>query len=737
MAEDGLVLVTSDTSDHDHVSQIPTQSEPGLASVENLVLHDGNGDTITVQAGGDTSGVTQADTTLHSLLTTMPGSRIISTSHGEAIQIVSLSAGSDLASITQGIDSKAWQLQVLPHIGSVADLQQAVITVPDQSHIIHHDVSDHDISVPDSLEGIETSQSAALLMPPPPPPQQPLPPGCPQWASRLNDCESIGDSYRGWVESEGELDSLLGSHKQQTQSFWGTRQSPCPAKPSTRLMWKSQYVPFDGIPFVNSGSRAVVMECQYGPRRKGAQIKRSGDPVMKAEFRQTCPARIYIKKVRKYPEYQVHVNLDKKAMKSAMDKAFQDIKQVGLDNVGMERFYIQLPTENAHEFHNDSLLPEECEPPPAIRLHPKVVQKIRDMVAAGETRVYAIRKQLRRFVEKEIYDGQDSAAEKHNLTLFPTVNDLQNHVHQALKDIEAGILQVTAPTVNVEVITSDNHAPLSLEDLQHMDQSSWQTGATPAPHAETVTVTLTQNPSDEYGGHIISRVETHLSDGTTQVSTSLTPETAQLLAKLHPNMFPQGNLLQVHDSSQASQEDGLSLQDQSHNTEESDAATVLESQTNSDNLRLVETDNSDTGALHVVKTAAIDSSSGTIHLIPSGSACANPTALQLVQHVSDGAALQLVEAGAGPIQLVQAGDSDTLQVMQLNQVIQNVHPLISTEALQITQASGDLKVDSNERLIKKEGHMSAADHLVSIDMEHESDGLVLQEESQFDDGEDD
>ena len=47
------------------------------------------------------------------------------------------------------------------------------------------------------------------------------------------------------------------------------------------------------------------------------------------------------------------------------------------------------------------------------------------------------------------------------------------------------------------------------------------------------------------GSHVISRIETHLSDGTTQISTSLTPETAQLLARLNPSMFPIGSLVQV------------------------------------------------------------------------------------------------------------------------------------------------------------------------------------------------
>ena len=46
-------------------------------------------------------------------------------------------------------------------------------------------------------------------------------------------------------------------------------------------------------------------------------------------------------------------------------------------------------------------------------------------------------------------------------------------------------------------------------------------------------------------GHMISRVETRLSDGSIRVSNGLTPETAKLLSKLHPNMFPPESLLEV------------------------------------------------------------------------------------------------------------------------------------------------------------------------------------------------
>jgi len=138
------------------------------------------------------------------------------------------------------------------------------------------------------------------------------------------------------------------------------------------------------------------------------------------------------------------------------------------------------------------------------------------------------------------------------------VNDLQNHIHQAIKDIHSGILPVTEPTANVEVVSENDAASAGIPAVTelHGNSSLWQhpTLAPNTPHPETVTVTLTQNPGED-GYHIISRVETHLSDGTTQISTSLTPETAQMLAKLtpetasllsklHPNMFPEGTYLQ-------------------------------------------------------------------------------------------------------------------------------------------------------------------------------------------------
>lgn len=79
----------------------------------------------------------------------------------------------------------------------------------------------------------------------------------PSWALHLRDCTLCGDTYTGFVTNDNEMDAILNLYKKETQSLFAIRQTPSPAKDESadtvRLMWKSQYVPYDGIPFVNVG----------------------------------------------------------------------------------------------------------------------------------------------------------------------------------------------------------------------------------------------------------------------------------------------------------------------------------------------------------------------------------------------------------------------------------------------------------------------------------------------------
>ncbi|XP_062354197.1 calcium-responsive transcription factor isoform X2 [Cinclus cinclus] len=373
-------------------------------------------------------------------------------------------------------------------------------------------------------------------------PLQPLPLNTPAWARRLRNCERIGDSYRGYCVSETELESVLTLHKQQTQSVWGTRQSPSPAKPATRLMWKSQYVPYDGIPFVNAGSRAIVMECQYGPRRKGFQPKKAGEQESTSGqlYKATCPARIYIKKVQKFPEYRVPTDpkIDKKIIRMEQEKAFNMLKKNLIDAGGVLRWYIQLPTQQAHQYHE---METSCFPPSPShlsmsppeeeeevirdenstlpsRLHPQVADKIRELVSQGVEQVYAVRKQLRKYVERELFTP-DEVPERHNLSFFPTVNDIKNHIHEVQKSLRNG-----------EMVYSSESIPATLQ---------WTTDSGNVL-TETVTVAFASPPSDVES--VITKAESN------QSGEPLVPETAQLLSSLsslQPKIFAQLQGLQL------------------------------------------------------------------------------------------------------------------------------------------------------------------------------------------------
>ncbi|OPJ90220.1 calcium-responsive transcription factor isoform C [Patagioenas fasciata monilis] len=377
-------------------------------------------------------------------------------------------------------------------------------------------------------------------------PLQPLQPNTPAWARCLRNCEKIGDSYRGYCVSETELESVLTLHKQQTQSVWGTRQSPSPAKPATRLMWKSQYVPYDGIPFVNAGSRAIVMECQYGPRRKGFQPKKAGEQESTSGhlYKATCPARIYIKKVQKFLQYRVPTDpkIDKKIIRMEQEKAFNMLKKNLIDAGGVLRWYVQLPTQQAHQYHEmeTSCLPsspshfsvsspeeeeevvrdENCALP--SRLHPQVADKIRELVSQGIEQVYAVRKQLRKYVERELFKP-DEVPERHNLSFFPTVNDIKNHIHEVQKSLRNG-----------EMVYNSESIPATLQ---------WTTDSGNVL-TETVTVTFASPPSDgsSAGESLITKAES------SQSGESLLPETAQLLSSLsslQPKIFAQLQGLQL------------------------------------------------------------------------------------------------------------------------------------------------------------------------------------------------
>ncbi|XP_055888420.1 calcium-responsive transcription factor-like isoform X2 [Biomphalaria glabrata] len=712
MTSDNCILMSLPLMEGSEVSMSGMKSLDDEDLEDMVKVEDDDDDVnqmLSVVNGGDV--IQNNHSTLQSLLSTPVSSGFTAP---EGMQVVTAQEFLNLGLATEGGEGL---VHIVPtntslgtkYIGLIAIANPSLLANGKQLGFSGFETADSSDLHSATVEGM-----AAILMPPP---QEVLPVNCPAWAMRLKKCEKIGDSYRGYVETETELDMVLTQHKQQTSSFWGTRQSPSPAKTSTRLMWKSQYVPFDGIPFVNTGSRAVVMECQFGPRRRGTLGKRGSSQNSSGEFKQTCPARIYIKKVRKFPSHSVNLNLDKKSIRLAMDKAFHELREQGLDRWGEERYYVQLPTLKAHDYHeckqdsSSSLILEETmnvgdEQNLGARIHPSVLEKLRQMVAGGETRLYYIRKQLRRFVLKELFQCPGSVPERHDLTMFPTVNDLKNHIHQAMKDIESGLLPLTTCVASVESmqVSESNAEDQDSSDNKHELCSLWANGSlSSGAMPETVTVTLTQNPEQD-GHHIISRIETHLSDGTTQVSTTLTPETAQLLSRLHPGLFPAGSLLQIdtcNNSSANGAADSIQenpVSDVSSDLVDGDGThTILDSLDSSQNISgLIDTDPTDLSSI--------------VHSQPDLNTLTGAS-LSVLRSVHTATISELVSSGAAGISIV-TGLPNTLAIVTCKSDTAGTMAFDSSDSdsNQLTLVEND---DHHGKLTEQELGMARLEHRVS------------------------
>ncbi|KAM9485901.1 calcium-responsive transcription factor isoform 1-T2 [Salvelinus alpinus] len=545
--------VTDDSGSLTTVTSAVTDDSGGLTTVTSAVTDDSGSLTTVASAVTDDSG---GLTTVTSAVTDDSGSLTTVTS------AVTDDSGS-LTTVTSAVTDDSGSLTtvasaVTDDSGSLTTVTSAVTDDSGSLTTVASAVTDDSGSlttvtsaVTDDSGGLTTVTSAAaktstqssqdcftsLL--------KPLPSNAPNWALRLHNAEKIGDSYRGYCNTDTELETILLLHKQQTNSVFGTRQSPSPAKPASRLMWKSQYVPYDGVPFVNAGSRAIVMECQYGPRRKGLQPKKTAEQNISQsiDYKATCPARIYIKKVCKFPQHRVPTdpNVDKRVVRQEQEKAFFNLRKTLWDVGGVLRYYMQLPTQKAHLYHDmEALLPP---PPPDLlflpmeeevkqeeeeeergcvcdgdaedggtipsRLHPRVAEKIRELVEQGYHQVYQVRKQLRRFVEREMFRSEE-VPERHNLCYFPTVNDIKNHIHEAQKTLQ-----------QAGGVTTD------LTQWTEVD-----------PMTETVTLTLTPAPAEG----AFQRV------GVLEGTDTLSPEAVQLfssLTSLQPKIFAQLQGIQV------------------------------------------------------------------------------------------------------------------------------------------------------------------------------------------------
>lgn len=77
------------------------------------------------------------------------------------------------------------------------------------------------------------------------------------------------------------------------------------------------------------------MECEYGPRKRSNALKRmaqmhSHKNGLKKIPNLTCPARLFVKKVRKFPQFRVPLEADAKVVRTLQEQSLKLVRQAGI-----------------------------------------------------------------------------------------------------------------------------------------------------------------------------------------------------------------------------------------------------------------------------------------------------------------------------------------------------------------------------------------------------------------------
>ena len=193
---------------------------------------------------------------------------------------------------------------------------------------------------------------------------------------------------------------------------------------------------FNFIPF--SIVEEKVMDCQYGEHyyknRTASHTKKSVR--LQGSRKIGCPAKIRIKKFALYPDYgytegNVSIRRKQQEQHSKLKKLKQDLKRFPSSITTIYKYYISLPTEDAHRGHSTGERAGFSQ-----KLHPAVIKRIYELVYAGITNITEIKRSLKLHVTEAILPYIRETPSVTNRAFYPLDSDIHNHVSLAKRALQ-------------------------------------------------------------------------------------------------------------------------------------------------------------------------------------------------------------------------------------------------------------------------------------------------------------
>ena len=237
--------------------------------------------------------------------------------------------------------------------------------------------------------------------------------------------------------------------------------------PNTKLFWRhtieGEEVEFDCTPFTVSEVRRL--DCQFGRHYYKERPTKSGHTRLQGTRKIGCPTHITIKTLVLFPKYKIEdpFSFSSRKLKEIKKEQLRQLQEAS--EVKSEiKYYVVLPTKEAHHSVHDT----EGIIGYAQRMHPKLSEKVHDLVSEGITSVPEVTRALKFYVNHTLCPN--SKPDPSNRSYYPIADDIRNHIYRAQKLCQLSSLDQENLRLKIE-----QWKKMTLENNFYSDHSQNQT----------------------------------------------------------------------------------------------------------------------------------------------------------------------------------------------------------------------------------------------------------------------
>ena len=227
-----------------------------------------------------------------------------------------------------------------------------------------------------------------------------------------------------------------------------------------KIFWQQtiegQTVEFNNTPFVVSEVRKL--DCQFGKHYfKQKESVGSGRVHFQGTRKIGCKAHIVVRSITVFSDYRLsqdEESLGSRKLKEKKKEKLQQLNQALANNKQVNRtikYHVLLPTDEAHHaFHQTHGASSYAQ-----RVHPKLIEKIYELVFEGTTDVQEVKRALKHYVT-HVLCCSDFKPDLTDRSYYPTSTDVRNHVYKAQKACQLSKLDQENLQLKIEQWKKEN-----------------------------------------------------------------------------------------------------------------------------------------------------------------------------------------------------------------------------------------------------------------------------------------